>query len=111
MNKIITTIILGVLFSSCAHHKYGVLYSADTTKKGKCDPVPYTEATIEAIFNKVSSNEMKQYEEQSGYSECTVSYPDKDSILSECKKPISYKGYLSKKRAGCDKFMSDNKLL
>lgn len=104
-------ILIALLSSACAHHQYGVLYSADTTKKGKCDPIPYTEATIEAIFNKLGNDEMQKAEEQSGYSECTVSYPDKDSILSECKKPIIYKGYLSKKRAGCDKFMSDNKLL
>jgi hypothetical protein len=111
MKKSISVLVLISTIASCSHMQYGVVYTADTTKKAKCDPLVYTEAIIEDMFKPITNETMKKAEEYTGYSECTVTYPDKDAVLTDCKKPILYKGYLSKKKAGCDKFMFDNKLI
>jgi uncharacterized protein YfaA (DUF2138 family) len=96
---------------SCSTMQYGVLYSADTMKKSKCDPIPYQESIIETIFTTYTDEDMKKAEAQSGYSECKAFAPSEDSRLTECQKPILYKAFISKKKAECDKFMVDNKLL
>lgn len=83
-------------------------YSADTAKKYRCEPV-----TLPQSYEKydLTAEEMKQWEKDSGYSDCTQKSDGKEVFKIECKKPISYKLITTSKQALCHQFMSENNLL
>jgi hypothetical protein len=83
------------------------IYTADTAKRSKCTHVMVGK---DHFPWELTDKLLKDTEDQTGYSECTHKYLDKDTYLLECKKPMPYKQLTSNKIANCQKFMADNNL-
>jgi hypothetical protein len=97
------------LLTGCSHLEYANIYFADTANKYRCDAQTYTQSMIEEYLNPTPEN-LKEAERITGYSDCTSTKPDSDSVLWSCKKPSPYTTLTTTKLAICHKFMSDNGL-
>lgn len=112
MNKLFVILFLLASLSSCSSFQYAPLYMADNMKGYKCQGQVWDQATIDDMFNYVEKkDDQNKYEALTGYSECTHKRINEDTMESVCLKPVVYKSFMSKKKAECDKFLVDNKLL
>jgi hypothetical protein len=108
--KILIVVLALVTLSSCSSAPIGTMFSADTTKRFKCEGIVVSDHVMDHAFND-EKVDLEQIEKNTGYSECTYRKIDNENNIMECKKPFSYKVYNSKKVSNCQKFMIDNKLI
>ena len=98
-----------LIFSGCSHFEYANIYFADTANKYRCDAQAYPQSMIEDYLNPNLEN-LKKAEEITGYSNCSTTKVDENSVLWSCEKPTPYSTFTTTKLANCHKFMSDNGL-
>jgi hypothetical protein len=90
------------MLAACASH-YKTLYSADTAGTSKCSPVVVKEGWID-----LKENDVKKFEEKTGYSECSFAEKTEATLIVNCKRPGKYSSITTYNMASCHQFMADN---